>query len=30
VEIPDGSAVKVCPDGMQALLFQPQALSKAA
>jgi glutamine amidotransferase len=30
VEIPDGSAVKVCPDGMQAMLFQPQALSKAA
>jgi len=30
VEIPDGSAVKVCPDGMQALLFQPRALSKAA
>lgn len=30
VEIPDGSAVKVCPDGMQASLFQPQSLRKAA
>lgn len=30
VEIPDGSAVKVCPDGMQALLFQPKLLAEAA
>jgi len=30
VEISDGTAVKVCPDGMQASLFQPQALQKAA
>jgi len=30
VEIPDGSAVKVADDGMQALLFQPRILSRAA
>lgn len=30
VEIPDGSAVKVGAEGMQALLFQPQTLSRAA
>lgn len=30
VEIPDGSAVKVTAEGMQALLFQPQGLAKAA
>jgi predicted glutamine amidotransferase len=30
VEIPDGSAVRVCPDGMQASLFQPKLLSEAA
>ncbi|TDK35367.1 class II glutamine amidotransferase [Rhizobium deserti] len=30
VEIPDGSAVRVNDEGMQALLFQPQSLSKAA
>lgn len=29
-EIPDGSAVRVTDQGMQAMLFQPQALSKAA
>jgi glutamine amidotransferase len=30
VEIPDGSAVKVTAQGMQALLFQPERLSEAA
>jgi glutamine amidotransferase len=30
VEIPDGSAVKVADEGMQALLFQPRMLSRAA
>lgn len=30
VEIPDGSAVIVCDDGMQASLFQPKLLSEAA
>ncbi len=30
VEIPDGSAVKVTAEGMQALLFKPQRLSEAA
>ena len=29
-EIPDGSAVKVTADGIWAMLFQPQALSRAA
>jgi glutamine amidotransferase len=29
-EIPDGSAVKVTADGIRAMLFQPQALSRAA